>query len=121
MNNASAVQNRSWLGALASGVKALVAMLMNLIGVVDEGLSMADVAVKTAREKQAVDLTISMDDYVVNAVARASMERDMVQESVNTYTKGDQKRIDSVQKNHDRLKKLVEDELARIKASRLVS
>lgn len=113
---------KTWLGALAHAVRALAMTLVKLFSVTNEVLEIAESAVETAREKQAVDLTISMAHYASTALANASMNQSKVFESVEEYIKQDptgdrKKRVDSA---HKELTALVNQELARIKAARAV-
>lgn len=112
--------NRTWLGSIANAIRALMGMIVQLVGVVEEGLSMAEKAVIVAREKQAVDLTISLVNYGENAVKLASMEQTQVQEKLEEYIKqdptGDRKK--NVATNYNSLKTAVDAELAAIRANR---
>lgn len=113
--------NRTWLGSIAAAIKALMGFIMGVVDVANEGVAMADIAVKSAREKQAIDLTISMADYANQALTKASMQSAHDQEVLNEYVAKDSTgaRKKNVEEAHDRLKKLVEAELARIKADRI--
>lgn len=117
------VNNKTWLGALASAIKALASTLINLFSVANEGISMAQQAVEVAREKQAVDLTISMADYAQNALSIASVNQAKVREAVEEYVKADPSgaRKKNVEEAHARLKGLVEQTLGKIKAERAVN
>jgi hypothetical protein len=113
-------RNKTWLGQIAAAISALCGMIISLVGVADEGIEMLDKSVKSARERQAIDLEIDMADYQSNAIALASVRTTEVQEKVQSFVNdGGPKRADAVQTNHDRLKALVEAELNRIKASRV--
>lgn len=118
----NAVQNRTWLGSIAAAIKALMGMLINLIRVADEGIAMADKAVTVAREKQAIDLTISNKNYAKNALKLAAMEQSKIHESVEDYITADKSkaaaRKQAVAEAYVDLETSVEEELAKIRANR---
>lgn len=69
--SAESVQNRSFLGAIAAAIKAVCMLLIRGVSVAEEGVAMADKAVKSARLKQAIDVNISMRSYQAEAKAAA--------------------------------------------------
>lgn len=117
MDNSS-VQNRSFLGALAATIKSVCLLVINLVGVGQEAVAMADKAVKVAREKQGVELAISMSDYVNMAITKAAREQAVEQEALQQYIGTDANRKKLVDDNMTRLSKAVQAAQAEIAVSR---
>lgn len=117
--DSNAVKNRSFLGAIAAAIKALCMMLIDGIGVAQEGIAMADKAVKVAREKQGIELAISFSDYANLAVTQGAVVQAAAQLESDDWVGTDAKRKLLVDEAKTRLKKAVEEEMHRIAADRL--
>ncbi len=118
--DSNSVQSRSFLGALAAAIKAFCMLLIDSVGVANEGVAMLDASVKIAREKQAITLAIDMSDFAVISITKASVEQAKVQESLREYVAkdGSGERAKLVDESQKKLKQLVDQELSRIRAER---
>jgi hypothetical protein len=116
--DSSDVKNRSFLGALAAAIKAVCMLLIDALSVASEGVAMADKAVKSAREKQGIELTLSMADYATIAITKAAADQDKAIAELNMYVGDDPAKKSRVEKNVVALQKLVNEEVARIRTSR---
>ncbi len=112
------VETRSVFAAISSAIRGLCAMLVSLFSMADEGIDIAHAAVVTARNKQAVDLSIDWHDYTSNAVRLASVKQTQATEEVEAFIGQDEKRRALVETTAKNLKAVVEAELARIQAQR---
>lgn len=116
--DSNTVQNKSFLGALAAAIKSVCMLLIDLVGVAQEGVAMADKAVKVAREKQGIELAISMSDYANLAITKAAADQTRAQEALQQYIGSDENRKKLVDANLKRLQESVKQAQAEIIASR---
>jgi len=101
-------QNKSFLSAIASAIKALCMLVIDLVTLAQEGVAMADKTIKTSRERQAIELDLSMSDYASAAILRASAEQAKAQEALQQYVNAD---------NTGERKKLIESNMTRLRAA----
>jgi hypothetical protein len=116
--DSSTVQSKSFVGAVFSAIKALAMLIIDLVGVAQEGVAMADKAVKCAREKQGVELALNMSDYATLTITKAAVEQTKAMEALQEYIGNDANRKQLVNGNVERLTTIVNQELASIRTSR---
>jgi hypothetical protein len=118
--DSSSSQSRSFITALASAIKAIAMLIIDLVGVAQEGVAMADKTIKVARERQGIELAISMSDYAETARQKAAVEQAQAQEALTAYVNEDKsgERQKLVQANLTRLKLAIEAGQAEIKLDR---
>ena len=97
------IKNRSFVGAIAAAVKALFMVIIDLLDVAEEGVAMASKAVQVARDKQVIDLTVTMQNYEEIVRVQAAHEQAVAKEALQEYTKGNEARTKLVQENLVRL------------------
>lgn len=118
--DSSSVNNRSFLGALAAAIKAFCMLFIDGMSVAQEGIKMADTAVKTAREKQVIELGIAMRDYAEIAIAKATIQQAQAKLDVKNFlesqkTPENRELVAETQKN---LTEYVNQKLAELRAER---
>jgi len=102
------VKEKSVVGAIFSAVKALMMLIIDLVGVASEATAILDKNVRMARERQAVELDITHSEYANLAVTKAASDLMRAQEEVNAYVAQDQT---------GERKRLLELNMARLKAA----
>lgn len=109
MNN---VQNRSFLGALSASIIAFCKTFIRGMTVLEDGVAMAELSVKSARRKLVVDLKLSESNYVSKAVSRAALEQARQQKTLKEFASGSEEDAKNLQENLNRLTNVVNKELA---------
>lgn len=116
--NSQNVQNRTFVGAISSAIKAFCLFFIHGLDVANTGVSMAATAVERARDKSIIDGTIEMQDYEQSALLRAAVERQKVREAVGQYLAADPSgaRKKEIETEIAELRKAIAAERARITA-----
>lgn len=112
------VQNRSFLGAIASAVKALCLLIINMVEVANNGVAMAEKQVKAARKQQAIDLGIRMKDYAQRAREHAAMQEVKAELAMREFIGGDPERQQLVEQARARIDAVIAQELAELEAEK---
>lgn len=107
---------RSFIGALAAAIKAFCMLFINAVNVADNAVAMADKAVKVAREKQAVDLGINMNDYVTKAINTAKFAQVKAELAMREYIGNDPEKKALMDAAQTKLENIVKKELSAIEA-----
>lgn len=111
------IKNRSFLGALAAAIWHICNLLIKTVNVANDGVSMADKAVKTARRRQAIDLGITMNDYATKATEEAALRQVKQELAMRDFIGQDEERKQLVAQARKKISEIVQRELAEIDAS----
>lgn len=85
-------KSRSFLGAAAAAIKAFCLLFINAVGVADDGVAMAAKAVKTARERQYLELDIASGDYETELRDQAALRRVKQEQEIRAFIGADPER-----------------------------
>lgn len=85
-------QSRSFLGAAASAIKVLCLLIIRIIKVADDGVSMADKAVSTAKERQHVEMDLAQAEYAIKLRNTAALRQVKAEEEIRQYVAADPER-----------------------------
>lgn len=112
-------QNRTFIGAITSAIKAICLLLIRSVDVANTGVAMAADAVDRARDKQVIDTTIERQDYERAAIIRAAVERQKVREAIESYLAADTtgKRRKDIDAETQAITAAINAERARIKTA----
>jgi hypothetical protein len=111
------VKSKTFLGAVAAAIKAVCMLIIDLVVPAQEGVAMLNKAVVVARQRQAVELDIVMNDFEQRAWTAAAQAQAAEQEKVEEWANTPRRR-ELMEANIKRLKKAVEDGQAEIRRER---
>ena len=80
---------KSWVSVILAFIKTFFHVATNATNVVGDGISMAERAVKSAKKRQLIDLTVANRTYREDAIAVASLQRLKTVDAIKDYIKDD--------------------------------
>ena len=83
---------KSWISTILIFIKAFFSVATQATNVVGDSVSMAERAVRSAKHRQLIDLTIAGRTYRQDAVAAASLARLKTIDAIKDYVKDDEAR-----------------------------
>jgi len=104
--------NRTFLGAGAHALKSIFLSTAKTVEVMDEGIAMAHKAVRTARKKQAVEIALSMEDFVSRTVEQAALQRAQERKEILAFRAQSEENKNLFDSAYSQLKAAVDAELA---------
>lgn len=109
-------QSRSFLGAIASAIKAFCLLFINAVNVADNAVSMADKAVKAARKRQIIDVSLAMADYATRAREEAALRQVKAELAMREFIGKDPERQALVTAARSKLDAILAAELAELES-----
>lgn len=110
----SPVQNRSFLGAIAAAIVAFCKTFIRSMGVVEDVVAMGEKSVRSAREKQVIDLAIEKSNYANRALANAALTQVKQELATREFIGDDQERKALMDAAKSSLKALIDRDLAEL-------
>ena len=111
------IKNRSFLGAIAAAIWHLCNLIIKAVNVANDGVSMADKAVKTARRRQSIDLGISMAEYATKAREEAALRQVKQELAMREFIGSDPERQHLITAARAKIDAIIKQELAEIDAA----
>lgn len=110
-------KSRSFLGAIAAAIKAFCLLFINAVGVAQDGVAMADKAVKHARRRQAIDLAVSMAEYAQKAREAAAYAQVKQELQMREFIGADEERAALIDQARAKIDAVIAKELAEVNAT----
>jgi hypothetical protein len=87
-------KSRSFIGAVASAIKALALLLIDLIHVGEKAVAMADKAIDIAQERQYVELDIQQADYATRLRNQVALRQVKEEQEARQFMAADPERAE---------------------------
>lgn len=110
------MMQKSWLAALTLAIKSFFRLFTNTMSVANDGVAMAEKAVKTARKRQAIDLGINMTHYAKQARDNAALQSVKSELEIEAFCNGDERRIAMIKQSRAQLDEIIKKELDLLEA-----
>lgn len=107
---------KSWITVILAFIKTFFAVATNATNVVGDGVSMAERAVKAAKHRQLIDLTIASRTYKEDAIAVASLQRLKTVDVIRDYVKDDATKASAFKAESEAFSNLIASELSKLEA-----
>ena len=107
---------KSWVSVILAFIKTFFHVATNATNVVGDGISMAERAVKSAKKRQLIDLTIAGRTYREDAIAVASLQRLKTVDAIQDYIKDSPDKAAAFASEAQAFGKLLDSEFAKLEA-----
>ena len=83
------IMQKSWLTVFLMFIKSFLRVSIDATNVIGDGVSMAERAVRAAKHRQLIDVTIATKNYRKDALAVAGLQRLKTHDAITDYIKDD--------------------------------
>lgn len=107
---------KSWVSVILAFIKTFFHVATDATNVIGDGISMAERAVKSAKKRQLIDLTIATRTYREDAVAVASLQRLKTVDAIKDYIKDDASKAEAFASESKAFNDALNSEFAKLEA-----
>ena len=110
------MNQKSWLSTILVFIKAFFSVATQATNVIGDSVSMAERAVRSAKKRQLIDLTVASRTYREDAVTMAALQRMKTFDVVHDYIKDDPAKANAFAAESEEFNKLLDLEFSKLEA-----